>query len=70
MVSQTLENKMDKVLDTYQEIKDDYKEIKKDINTILNNHLAHMEVYMSQLCKKNNIPYTEPNKRNPKPDEK
>ncbi len=48
------------------EIKEDMTGIKGKITTIEVNHLSHMEVYMSQICKKNDVTYVEPDKREPK----
>ena len=43
------------------------KNISNRLNIIEGNHLSHIEVYMSQICKKNDVPYVDPDERSPKP---
>ena len=54
------------VKDFLEGVKNLLKPIEKKLDKIETNHLSHIEVYMSQICKRNNVPYVDPKNREPK----
>ena len=63
-----IESRLEKVESKVDKVESKVDKVESKVDKIETNHLNHMEVYMSQLCKKNDLPYTKPEDRNPKPE--